>query len=68
LKKYIREKPKGQSRMNNPETLARLGKQNTGKTKKNKNKNKKNTTQETKKTSNNRPNQITGVNPGACER
>ena len=52
--------------MNNPETLARLGKQNTGKTKKNKNK--KNTTQETKKTSNNRPNQITGVNPGACER
>jgi hypothetical protein len=64
LKKNIREKPKGQSRMNNPETLARLGKQNTGKTKKNKN----NTTQETKKTSNNRPNQITGVNPGACER
>jgi len=57
----------GQSRMDNPETLATLSTQDPRRSLKNENDNNRNTTQKTRKMSNTVPTKKLGVNPGARE-
>jgi hypothetical protein len=54
-------KPKGQSKMDNPETLATLSRQEIGRRQ-----TKKNTKQKSKTISNTDPHQQSGMSPGAC--